>query len=246
MTTTKAPDSFAGLPRTVSPAFLSGDAPIVVLAPHPDDESLACGGLLAAAWQGAGASVICVTDGSASHRRSAQWDREAIAELRASELDAAVAELGGTADDVIRLGATDGMVPDAGPVLNALADRVVERCVASGCRSLFAPSELDPHCDHKATAALGHCVSERLPDLRLLSYPLWARWTDLGEPLTRGAQVLYTLNTQPWREQKQAAISQHRSQLGQVILDDAEGFVLPEPMVELFVTTDELYIETLS
>ncbi len=50
-----------------APGIAAGAAPIVVLAPHPDDESLGCGALLAAAFAGKGARVVCLTDGSGSH-----------------------------------------------------------------------------------------------------------------------------------------------------------------------------------
>ena len=65
-----------------SVAQLTGGAPALVLAPHPDDESLGCGALLAASFAGPGAHVICLTDGGASHLGSPTWPREALSALR--------------------------------------------------------------------------------------------------------------------------------------------------------------------
>ena len=47
---------------------LTGGGPIIVLAPHPDDETLGCGGLLAAcAAAQIPAHIFVLTDGSLSH-----------------------------------------------------------------------------------------------------------------------------------------------------------------------------------
>lgn len=58
----------AGLPQLPMPG---GGARLVVLAAHPDDETLGCGGLLAdAARAGADITVLLATDGEASHPHS--------------------------------------------------------------------------------------------------------------------------------------------------------------------------------
>src|SRR5262245_43216300 len=73
---------------------------------HPDAESLACGGLLAA-WADRGATValLCLTHGEAGPG----GDPARLGEVRAGELQRAARVLG--ADDVTILSHQDGMLP---------------------------------------------------------------------------------------------------------------------------------------
>jgi len=107
---------------------------------------------------------------------------------------------------------------------------------------VFATASVDAHADHKATAALAVRVMDLMPEAVLYSYPVWARWDTPGRSFVSERETLFTLDTRPWRQHKRQAIEQHRSQRGLIVADDAEGFVLPEAMVELFVSSDEWYI----
>jgi N-acetyl-1-D-myo-inositol-2-amino-2-deoxy-alpha-D-glucopyranoside deacetylase len=86
---------------------------VLAVFAHPDDESLACGGLLAwCAHHGALVSLLCLTDGRHGQgtplRRSGRH-RKSLGELRARELGDACRELG-VADHVL-LDYEDGMLP---------------------------------------------------------------------------------------------------------------------------------------
>ena len=74
---------------------LTGGRPFVVLSPHPDDETLGTGGLIAAArTAGQEVDVIVVTDGSGSHPRSKQYPSKRLVDLRYSEVHRAGLALG--------------------------------------------------------------------------------------------------------------------------------------------------------
>src|SRR5437762_25173 len=69
--------------------------PLLVLAPHPDDESLGCGGLIAeACGRGQDVHVVILTDGTGSHPNSRAWPRHRLKALREAEAREAVAALG--------------------------------------------------------------------------------------------------------------------------------------------------------
>ena len=178
---------------------------LVVVAPHPDDEILACGGLLATAIQhGVAVRVIAVTDGEASHgsaptKMAARRVRESAAGLRALGLDPAC---------VIRLGVPDGSVAQhlagLGTTLQALltpSDVVV---------STWA---LDGHPDHEATSAAAAAACA-VVGCRLLQAPVWMwHWSTPGDgDVPWGELVAFDVPARSLRL-KRAALTQHQSQL---------------------------------
>ena len=67
----------------------------VIIAPHPDDEVLGCGGLLQGlAAIGRPIQLISVTDGSASHPGSQRWPVERLSVVRPQESAQALHRLG--------------------------------------------------------------------------------------------------------------------------------------------------------
>lgn len=216
-----------------------GRCQIAVLAPHPDDESLACGALLAQAFAGSGAHVICLTDGSASHPGSREWDSGRLAKRRRAELTEAITLLGGSAADLTWLGMADAKLYRVDPV--AVAADLVERIAGSGARHVFAPAPQDHHEDHKATAYIAEKMRCLRPDWSFFNYPVWSRWDDPDFDQNIAHYAPYVLKTTGWQKQKRAAIAAHQSQLGAVVKDDPDGFVLSPEFIEKFAAEDEIF-----
>ncbi|GHD04236.1 hypothetical protein GCM10007320_64940 [Pseudorhodoferax aquiterrae] len=119
----------------------------VVVAPHPDDEVLMVGGLLAALAQLQGRTVVvAVTDGEASHAGSRRWTPAALARRRSEETDTALGLLGVRAG-ILRLGLGDGQVA-------ARAGRLARRLQAllTPDDVVFTTWAFDGHPDHEACA----------------------------------------------------------------------------------------------
>lgn len=214
---------------------------LVVLAPHPDDETLGCGTLLARAFAGAGAHVICLTDGSASHPQSTQWPPHRLAQRRRAEMEQALAHLGGTPDDLTWLGLPDSKMhlSDPAKIAATLADLIT----ATGARHIFAPAPEDHHIDHKVTAHVARLLREMQPDWTFYSYPVWSRWEDRDFKHRIAHHAPVCLAPAGFAAQKRAALNAHQSQLGAIVRDDPDGFVLPAAFVEAFLTEDELFWE---
>ncbi|QPM89647.1 PIG-L deacetylase family protein [Pseudooceanicola algae] len=217
----------------------AGQERLVVLSPHPDDESLGCGGLLARAFSGAGAHVICLTDGSASHPGSTLWPPQLLARQRRAELIEAIDRLGGSDRDLTWLGMPDSQLYRADPkVIAGDLERIID---GLGIAQIFAPAIEDGHEDHQATAAFTQALRARRPDWAYYAYPVWSRWDepDFDRKIAAHDPVHIPLGGLSAR--KRAAIEAHQSQLGQVVRDDPSGFTLPPGFVETFANGDEIF-----
>ncbi|MDB5892518.1 MAG: hypothetical protein JWQ88_49, partial [Rhodoferax sp.] len=158
----------ASVPRLSLDTWLPLGARLVVVAPHPDDEVLAAGGLISRHAAGGGEClVVAVTDGEASHPGSAIWTPAELARMRRAESNDGLRALGLRRAEIARLGLADGGV---------LAHRTQ---LAAGLALVLRPSDvvvttwrLDGHPDHEATGETTADVCDHL-GCRLLEAPVW-------------------------------------------------------------------------
>lgn len=218
---------------------------VLVLAPHPDDESLGCGGLLAMlAAAGRPGRVVIMSDGTGSHPHSRSHPRDVLRDLRQAEASEAVGHLG--TETPIFLGWGDGDVPDGGERFEEAVASVVE--AAEGFATMAATIALDPHRDHVATWAIAREAARR-GGQRLLGYPVWS-WRHLYPEIApvdpavvhrppRGVR----LDVSPVLPSKRMAVMAHRSQTTRLIDDDPDGFILNEAMLGILLRPFEVYLE---
>ncbi|WP_460800101.1 PIG-L family deacetylase [Nocardioides pacificus] len=138
---------------------------VLAVVAHPDDESFALGGLLAAfAEAGAEVSVLCLTRGEASTLHGVVGD---LTELRTQELAAAAAALG--LHNVTLMGYPDGRLPEID--LDELAADVVTtaRDVAADGLLGFDLTGVTGHPDHAHATAAALRAAETL-DLPVLGW----------------------------------------------------------------------------
>ena len=208
------------------PARLVGGGGLVVLAPHPDDETFGASALLLeAARSGRAVGIVALTDGDASHPNSRAVSRGELAAIRRVEQEEAVAALGVADVRWLRLGLPDTAAGQSAGFAVA-AETVAAFCDELGASALSAPHPGDPHIDHHAAAELAETVMRLRPALRLLFYPIWSMRLGDDEPYRSGGLLPFRLATDP--QAKARATARHRSQLGQVIVDDPSGFTLPD------------------
>ena len=219
----------------------------LVVAPHPDDESLGCGGALALlARYGADVRVLFMSDGTGSHPNSPTYPAPRLAALREAEAHAALAALG-LAPSVARfLRLKDTRVPFQ---TDADFEQAVLRCRAEV--EAFAPTTMllpwrrDPHGDHQASWQIVQAAVENLPSVpRLVEYPVWI-WEHLasGDVPQRTHMTAWRLDVRGVLPEKRAAIEAHRSQASDLIKDDPGGFRLKPSMISHFLTPWEVYLE---
>lgn len=223
---------------------LTAGRPFVVLSPHPDDETLGTGGLIAEACAaGQRVDVIVVTDGSGSHPRSRQYPRQRLVDLRYSEVHNAGRALGLPPERVQFLGLPDTSAPKSGPQFDAAVERILAVIRHAGAGTVFVTWERDPHCDHEATAELARAVRRLSPGLKLWAYPIWgwhiAADAEIHQPDLRGVRI----DISECLARKHAAIKAHASQMTGLISDDPEGFRFDERSLAPFMGQFEYFIE---
>ncbi len=204
----------------------------LILAPHPDDEALGAGGLIAGLSRaGARLQVAFLTDGAASHVDAPGWTARRVAALRAAEAKAALRVLGASAPpawcgwrDAAPFTADD-------PRLVRTVDRLVAMCRRQGLTRIATTWSADPHCDHQAAAAVARAVAGRLGTVPLF-YCVWG-WTrgDIAEQLATMRPIV--ISSQGRRGVERRALACHRSQLGGRIAGARDRFVLPRAMRRL-------------
>ena len=158
---------------------------VLCVAPHPDDETIACGGLLAFhAERGDVVRILVLTDGAAGGGGpdgGAEAPPQLAEQRRAESL--AAAEVLGLAD-LRFLGFGDGELGRTPELVEALKAELEE----FGPELVYAPAPSEVHADHRAAAAA--CASALMagPERQVLLYgvnrPAWGvlfdttRWLD--------------------------------------------------------------------
>ncbi len=225
-----------------------------MLAPHPDDDVLGCGALLAyAARRGGAVDVLYATDGAASHPRSRRYPPAALRALREREAGEALRRLGHDPARSRFLRAPDGRLEGlAGAAADALRAAVSAAVAAAEPTIVLLPWRRDPHPDHRAFAALARGVlrggggpSGLAAAPRLLEYPVWLheRGTESDRPRSEEVRQVRFATGASDAAAKRAAIAAHRSQTSALIDDDPSGFTLDPAMVERICTTPEVFYE---
>ncbi len=221
---------------------ICGAGPVLVLAPHPDDESLGCGGLIAlAVAAGIVVHVAVLTDGARSHPNSRAYPARRLVALREREVAAAAAALGVPPGRLWLLGYPDAAAPRSGGRLRAAAGELAALARDQGIATLIASWRHDPHCDHLAAHRIA-ALAARRAGLRHLSYAVWG-WTLPATRWLRREPVRgWRLDIRPALATKRQAIAAHRSQMTDMIGDDPAGFRLPEGLLSLCDRPFEAYL----
>lgn len=209
----------AALPALPARDWLAGVTRLVVVSPHPDDEALGCGGLIATARAlGTPVRVVSVTDGEACYPDAPAWPPARLRTARRQELERALACLGVDADAIDTLDIGDGRVAERE---DALVDALAP-LLRAGDRVLTTWRS-DGHPDHEATAraverAAAGCAAS------VAQFPVWAwHWLSPDAPAAPLPGAQRCVLTPAACRAKAAALACFVSQLQ----DDAPGMPAP-------------------
>lgn len=199
----------AAIPAVAPATLIPPGARTIIVAPHPDDEVLGCGGLLQ--WLAAEQRevlLVAVTDGGASHPGSPLWPTRRLMAARRQETYEAWSVLGWDAPQQVRAGLDDGAVArDEGRLRGLLDDMLLPGDV------VVSTWRHDGHPDHEATgrAAAAAC---RQAGARLIEVPIWAwHWARPGDTRLPWKQARRLALAPDTLARKKSAVACYHSQL---------------------------------
>jgi LmbE family N-acetylglucosaminyl deacetylase len=200
----------------------------LVIAPHPDDETLGCGATIArkiAARRRV--NVVVCTDGRNSHRSSLIPPGD-LAQIREVECMEACKTLGVIKEDIEFLRFEDGLLMHR---MEDLFHELTDAIAACKPDEILTPSPIDRHPDHRAVGAvMDELVRRGVVTCPVLEYPVWF-WTARswardahGSPLAalptllmpaRAADALrpVAISTEGFLDLKREALAKHKSQV---------------------------------
>ena len=200
--------------------------PLVVVAPHPDEECLGAGGLMYT-WARAGqpVAVVSVTDGEAARPR---W--RGLTDLRQQQLKHALRELGGGSILLVRLGLPDGQIHQHMSTL-----RHVLRQLGNG-GTLIGPFERDGHPDQEQVGRVC-CELGEENHMTVARYPIWAWHQSTPATLREYRWGRFALSDAA-QQAKARAVRCFQSQLQARV----GGAVLPQHLLRYFEGPEEAFI----
>ncbi len=222
----------------------------LIFAPHQDDETLGCGGLIALKSRlNVPIEVIFLTDGSQSHGSRSNKSNTTQAHLlhvlkRNQEAEAALAILGVSPAQTHFLDFEDGgLTYLSGKQRRNAVERLAKLVQDFAPEEVYVPHRQDRHPDHEATYALAIealQLAGLATQVTVWQYPIWHFWDappgfTLQRPELSG---LYRLSIATVREQKQRAIAVYTSQTGA-----GQPGVLPPGLLEQFIGGFELFFQ---
>lgn len=231
------------------PSSVASWGPTLVIAPHPDDEVIGCGGAIQLLLEHRQpVTVLVISDGTGSHPNSKCFPADRLRELRERECLAGLARLGVDHSNVDFLRLPDRYVPRRGTdgfeqATGALVTAMSRR--SPWPSTVLIPWRRDPHGDHRAAWELCDAAQMQLGlPFRVIEYPVWL-WENGTVDDYPGVDEMrdWRLDITAVMPVKQAALMCHRSQVSDLINDDPAGFRLTPEMLSRFMRPWEVYLE---
>ncbi len=169
-----------GLCRLRSRTYRPETELLLVIAPHQDDCTLGCGGLIfQKRLAGHPVEILYLTDGAASHPGHPEWAPSKLATRRREEARLANRRLGVDSAALRFLDLPDGRLDKLTPDERAVAVRRLAAALGERPAAVvLLPLRHDGSSEHEAAFTLVNEALERAAlRPRMLEYPVWSAWS---------------------------------------------------------------------
>jgi LmbE family N-acetylglucosaminyl deacetylase len=181
----------------------------IVFAPHPDDETLACGGtIVKKIREGYDVHIVVLTDGRHSYDLVLGLKEpcpETMKGIRAAECSRATKTLGVNPDNLVLLDFEDSKLAQHTAEAKERIVRILQEILPD---EVYVPYRDDEHEDHRATYKI---VTDSITDanlqLKIYEYPMW------GEKAPHSELKDLSVNISDELPRKMEAISAYQSQI---------------------------------
>ncbi|MFB2767987.1 PIG-L deacetylase family protein [Pelatocladus sp. BLCC-F211] len=208
----------------------------LVFAPHQDDETLGCGGLIALKRElGVPVKVAFLTDG---HKSYLDIKPEDIVQVRKQEAQEALNILGVAPSDVYFIDQPDGELRQLSneQKLHTI-NQLVQLLQSFQPEEIYVPHQKDQHPDHEATYDLvKDALNKSGIKAQLFQYQVWLFW---GRPVLFQIDLKklgqsYILPIKSVVEKKRQAIQVYRSQ----------HHIFPRTFIKRFFKSKEIFFQS--
>ena len=194
----------------------------LVVAPHPDDETLGCGATIARMRRlGTPVRVVLMSGGGASPRPSGMSLDEMLL-LRREEASRALDLLGVEPASVHHLDFVDGDMPGQHQAMTEALARLVRDHAPD---QVLVTSARDRHPDHAAVARAVGAAATTARGVGVYEYAVWQRVPAMT--VARSGRRPLLVSSSDFSERKQAALAAYESQLPHFPRGFVEDFLLP-------------------
>lgn len=207
----------------------------IIVAPHADDESLGCGGVISLLRKfDLPVHILLLTDGTLSHPNSKEYPAEKLRDLREQEIIDAAKILNVNAENLIFCRYKDRQLPEENNEDFVSAVKNISKIFeVIQPQSVFVPWRRDPHPDHRAAYEL--IKTADVYGAKIYEYPIWLKQMGETEDAPTSDEVMpFRLDISSVLDQKLEAIAAHSSQITDLIKDDPDGFRLSKEMLNDF------------
>lgn len=209
----------------------------MVFAPHQDDETFGCGGMIAKKReQGISVEVVFLTDGQGGGSSNAESKHE-IVQIRKQEAIKALKILGVETSNIHFLDKQDGRLLNLGNEEKQQTISQIAKLIESYYPGeIYVPHKKDCHRDHEAAYELVKAaISKAGIQVDLIQYPVWLFWR---APLfimlkMQDIAAAYCLSIASVQDKKNRAIAAYTSQLNG----------LPRGFVKRFLGAYEIFFK---
>ena len=221
-----------------------------MFAPHPDDETLGCGGTIAKKTsEGYKVIIVILTDGRHAFSKvlgiTSNPTPEELKQIRKIEAKKAIKTLGVSEESIIFLEFEDGKLEKH---REEAREKILEIIKRYSPIEIYFPSSKDYNIDHKITNQIvKHCIKESKFSPRIFQYSIMQKYARIGPLIDKLTKIIkrhiVEVDISNFTTLKMKAIEQYKSQTSIISEKQTKPILSPKRMKNYLANKELFYIK---